>query len=382
MDNTIRESIQLLWKQLLASQPASRVQLAKQCGFSKVTASHCVEWLLEKGLVQELGVTEIRRGRPPMLLSVSGEAGVLVGIEADKISSKIAVVDLAGSLLERHDLPAIEADPRKFVDQVSGHLKLFQEKYADRRLGVMGIGFAIVGAYNQEEGVIEYVANQMEWNHYPFRLEMLKMNQNIPYLVSQIARASARGEVCFGNKRGPGYLAFISANWGTGVGLYDRDSGESPLETRFGHATIDYQGKPCICGNRGCLEAYASIRTLFERFYPGQTPSGHQFQILVERLWAGDPAVTEAVEEMAAYLAIGIVNVINAYNPREICIGGLLGFLITEPVLAAIQRRVQEMVPPHFRRNLRITVSSLGDMAAVYGCVAMVRERLPELLRP
>ena len=160
MDNAIRESIQIIWKQLLKSQPTSRAELAKLCGFSKVTASSCVDWLLDKGLVQELGVTEIRRGRPPMLLSVNGAAGVLVGIEADKISSKIAVTDLAGSLLERHDLPAIDSDPQKFVGQVSHYLMQFRKAYADRRLGVAGVGFAIVGSYNQEEGIIEYVANQ------------------------------------------------------------------------------------------------------------------------------------------------------------------------------------------------------------------------------
>ncbi|WP_434309509.1 ROK family protein [Hominifimenecus sp. rT4P-3] len=376
MDNAIRESIQMIWKQLLKSQPTSRAELAKQCGFSKVTASSCVDWLLEKGLVQELGVTEIRRGRPPMLLSVNGEAGVLAGIEADKISSKIVVTDLAGNLLERHDLPAIDAEPKTFVNQVAAYLKQFQKTYADRRLGVVGVGFAIVGSYNQEEGTIEYVANQMEWNHYPFRLEMEKMSPEIPFLVSQIAKVSALGEVRFGDGDSSDYLAFLSANWGIGVGLYDGVTGHLTRTTRFGHATIDYNGKPCICGNRGCLEAYASIRALFEQFYPEETPSFSLFQDLVQRLRSGDEKVVSAVYEMAEYLAIGIVNVINAYNPRQICIGGLLSFLITDEMLSKICSLVDDMVPPHFRKDLRIYVSRLGDMAAVYGCVAMIRDQL------
>lgn len=376
MDNAIRESIQIIWKQLLKSQPTSRAELAKLCGFSKVTASSCVDWLLDKGLVQELGVTEIRRGRPPMLLSVNGAAGVLVGIEADKISSKIAVTDLAGSLLERHDLPAIDSDPQKFVGQVSQYLMQFRKSYADRRLGVAGVGFAIVGSYNQEEGIIEYVANQMAWNHYPFRLEMEKMNPDIPFLVSQIAKASALGEARFGTCGGSDYMAFLSANWGIGVGLYDGITGKITRSTRFGHATINYNGKKCICGNRGCLEAYASIRALFEQFYPDRTPTFALFQNLVERLRQGDSQVISAVREMVEYLAIGIVNVINAYNPRQVCIGGLLSFLVNEEMLSRIRSLVEEMVPPHFRKNLRISVSGLGDMAAVYGCVAMVRDQL------
>lgn len=383
METEIRSSVEKVLHTILRFQPISRAKIAKLCGLSKVTVSESVEWLLNVQIVKELGITEISRGRPPMLLSVNGDAGVIVAIEADKLTSKIGISDLNGKLIRWEYLPPIDENPSVFVDIISQHLHSIQKEYSHCPLGVVGVGFAIIGSFNQETGIIEYSANQASWNAYPFKMKIESIHSGIPFLVGRQSQICALGEAAFGRLKQVNNLACLSSSWGTGVGLYTELEGQHLIQerhTRFGHTTIQYDGRRCTCGNRGCLEEYVSVRTLMKEFYPDQLPQLELFRNLCKSASQKDQKTIQVFQEMYRYMAIGIANIINAYTPMQICITGMLSELIEEPALLQIQTMVEEMVPPAYRKSFQLFRSELGEMAVIYGCFAYVRENLASLV--
>lgn len=383
MELNIRLSVDKVLMEVLRSQPVSRAQIAKSCGLSKVTVSDCVEWLLSQNILKELGTADIKRGRPPVMLSVNNEAGVIVAIEVDQITSKIGVSDLNGNLIKWEPLPPIDQQPEHFMDTISTKLHEICLKYERLPLSIVGIGLGIFGVYNQVLGTIEYVANHASWNSYPIRTKLNEYCPGLPLLVGRQAQMSALGEATFGGLKDVARLACITSSWGTGVGIFSMNNNRRIIPdffTRFGHTTIKYNGRVCSCGNRGCFEEYVSIRNLIKQFYPDRDPSLNLFYELKKRLTAGDVAVSQAIQEMCKYLAIGTVNVINAYIPTHICVSGLISELFDDAHMEEIRTSIEKIVPLSYRRKLRVERSRMGALSVLYGSFAYVRENLAHLL--
>ena len=105
------------------------------------------------------------------------------------------------------------------------------------------------------------------------------------------------------------------------------------------------------------------------------TPQQLPFSYIVKSLNIGDPKVTSAVHELGHYHGIGLANVINAYNPHVICIGGLLA-LLGSTLVNSIWNTLKEMIPERFLDNLEVYNSDLGELGVAYGGVSMVISQL------
>jgi len=373
-----------LFKLILQNQPISRAQLASLAGLSKVAVSSNIDFLLQKQVVREIGITDSKRGRPPILLTVDGAAGVIIGIEMDVMFNRMVVADIAGSILEEIQLPDnLSDDPPHFMDEISREIAAAKERYAHTPLGVMGVGMSVIGHYNQKDEVIEYAANRQNWIGYCIGGEFRKRNPNLPLFVERASDAGALGEVEFGKTRVLRKLAFVSCSWGIGVGVYqdiNATTGVLVSSSRFGHTTINFNGPKCECGNRGCLECYASIRSLFRKLYPDSAYKTELLEDLADRLKSGEPQAVSAMHEVIQYLGIGIANVINAYRPLQVCIGGIMSSLMNEQMLRQIQQKAKEMVPAVFYENTNIYCSELGGLSIVLGAVAIVRNNLISII--
>lgn len=379
MESGIRASIELVLRTIIKTQPVSRATIAKITGLSKPAVSEAVEKLINYHLICELGIAGISRGRPPMMLSINAAAGVIVGIEADKISSKIGVSNLNGDLLSWSTLPRIEDDPAAFLSKINQELDHIQKQYRSTTLGVVGIGFGILGSYDEETGVIEYSANQASWNKYPLRLNLERLKPGIHLRVERNAQMGAMAEIAFGGISNIEHLVYLSSSWGLGVGVLSEGDGAKynpGRYTRFGHTTIQLNGQRCICGNRGCLEEYASVRTLFNSFYPGKEPSMALFEELVDRYQNRESFMMAEIQKLHGYLAVGVANAINAYNPTHFCLGGLLPQLIDDDDLKKIQEQVDSMIIPAHRQMIQLNRSQLGGLGVLYGYFASARENL------
>ncbi|MGE5604607.1 MAG: ROK family protein, partial [Bacteroidota bacterium] len=191
-------NLEKIYRLILLNQPVSRVQLSKLSGLNKMTVTNCVDFLLEKGVVHELGVTGTR-GRPATMLSINGDSGVLVGIEMNIPSIRVIVTNLVGTILENIILPDTGPNPEAFIQQVSVTIKMLREQYKLRKLGVVGVGIAFSGHYNQQTGIIELMSNRQTWNKFSVQEELQKCNLGVPIFIQSTMQAGAMGEIHFGN---------------------------------------------------------------------------------------------------------------------------------------------------------------------------------------
>lgn len=365
---------------ILKAAETSRTRIAEISRISKVTVSSCVDFLLDKKLICEVGFQESRRGRKPTLITVNPNAGILLGIEADVVCSKYIVTDFAGKLLEQGPIPCEVDNPETFMAQVQKLVLRICEDYPGYEHGLIGVGIALSGYYDERSGLVSYVANRASWNGYPLKANFQKIFPDIPLIVNRLANA---GAICEGfldtSLLNNDSIAFLHCSWGLGVGIYQNRPGKPGLingSSRFGHTTINYNGRLCSCGNRGCLESYASLRALYRKIFPERSISSHCIDDLTACFDQKDPALLTALDEIVLYLSIGLSNVVNAYQPRKIYIGGLIQLFLTEENLTQIRRSVEATVPDVFRQDLQIELPAHGIYSALYGCIGDVRNRI------
>jgi N-acetylglucosamine repressor len=367
---------------LIANQPTSRAKIAALTGLNKATVSSCIDHFIEKGIVIELGTTETTRGRPPTLLQLHHKAGLCVGIEVEYKEQKIVIADLGGNELERRTIDLSSDQPEYFVELLSRLIADIKHRYSAYPLGILGIGIATAGYYNKQSGIVEYIANLQSWNQFPILSEVQKIDPSIRYFIDSTVNAGAIGELRQHKKSPPEVFVYVGGLWGLGVGICIHGkvfSGNLGFAGRLGHSTIDIDGKRCRCGNRGCWELYASADALYQRVFPEEVQPSKNFEAIVNRLRSKDPQVLEAVDELGSYQAVGLANVINAYNPDVICIGGYLGML-SAPLVHAINRRLSEVLPQHFLENVTIYCSGFGEFGAATGAISIVQNHLSDIL--
>ena len=178
-------------------------------------------------------------------------------------------------------------------------------------------------------------------------------------LVENDAKLSAFGEKWFGAGQEANEMAYVSVKAGLGCGLiFDGEiyRGIDGSAGELGHMTIDPAGPECTCGNYGCSETFADNSAILSRALraTAATPdsmlrsiseeNGRQITIddLTEAFHMQDPVAVKVVRESAWYLGIGIVNIVNAFNPELVIIGGEIikaGPQFFEAVKAVVQKR-------------------------------------------
>jgi len=248
-----------------------------------------------------------------------------------------------------------------------------------------GISIAAAGAINSDKGIITLSPNLPGWNNIPLR-EIVQENYRINTFLINDADAAALGEHRFGVGRGVDNLILLTVGTGIGGGIIingELYSGSNGSAGEIGHMTIDVNGPRCTCGNVGCLEMLASgtaiAREAIQRINHGEKSSlteiacGKTGDITAEKVGVaardGDPLALDVISAAATYLGVGMVNLVNIFNPEMIVVGGgvaRMGDLLLEPA----RRVVQERAFPISAQAVRIVTAQLGNEAGMYGAAS------------
>ena len=254
---------------------------------------------------------------------------------------------------------------------------------------VTGVGIAAAGACEVSSGVISSSPNLPGWHDIPLR-DIIQRQFGIATYLDNDATLAALGEHRFGAGIGVDDLLYVTVSTGIGGGIIIGGKpyrGVSGTAGEMGHMTIDDNGPHCSCGNVGCWEMLASgtalAREAVKRIEAGaQTAilglcqgdlskvSAQAVSVASER---GDALAVELVSQTGYYLGVGLVNLVNIFNPELILIGGGLsnmGQRLLAPALKVVKDRAFA-VPAN---AVRIETSRLGGDAGVLGAVAMVVE--------
>ena len=251
------------------------------------------------------------------------------------------------------------------------------------------IGIGCPGTCNQKTGYVEY-ANNLGWNNVPLRNDIESAFGVKTYLDND-ANAAAYGEFIAGAAKGRDSAVIITLGTGLGAGIIINGklfSGSNYAGAEIGHTVVVADGKPCTCGRKGCFEAYSSATGLVNMTKEKlrQNPESIMARIAqqdgkvsgrtpfkAER--EGCPVGAEVVREYIKYLACGLVNVINVFQPDILCIGGGVcneGEYLLNPLKELIAR---EIYSKNSTKNTETTICELGNKAGINGAAMLGNKR-------
>ena len=346
--------------------PISRARIAELAGLTKATVSSLVNELIGSRLVQEIGAGASSGGRKPMMLLFNGTAGYSIGVDLGVDYILVVLTDLSGRIVFERRHAHTNTSVERVIDALKAAIREAADQAPASAYGIIGIGIGIPGISDGQGRVL--FAPNLGWENVPLG-PAIEEAFGVPVVIDNEANAGAVGELQFGTGQAADNLVYLSIGSGIGTGIVlnkELYRGSSGFSGEFGHTSIELEGKPCRCGNRGCWELYASESALLEEARKQLEDRGLDVGRLIRLAEQGDEAAIRLFERWGFYLGIGIVNIMNGINPGLIVIGGKLAEAeqwLKAPLLAAVERRSM----PYPRAGMGLKFSGLGARSTVLG---------------
>ncbi|GAA5645349.1 MULTISPECIES: sugar metabolism global transcriptional regulator Mlc [Vibrio] len=365
--------------------PISRIDLSKESELAPASITKITRELIESHLVQETTVQEATsRGRPAIGLQVNNEGWQFLSMRLGRGYLTIALHELGGDVLIDTKIDIHEIDQEDVLARLLHEIDEFFQTYADQLDRVTSIAITLPGLVNSEQGIV------LQMPHY--NVENLALGPEIykatglPVFVANDTRAWALAEKLFGHSQDNENSVLISIHHGLGAGIVLDGrvlQGRHGNIGELGHIQIDPNGKPCHCGNRGCLETVASSQAIreevAERISRGEASVlTDKEELSIEDICTaaaqGDPLCVDVIEKLGRYLGSAIAIVINLFNPEKVLIGGVIN-QAKDILYPAINQCIQEQSMPVYTRELELVESRFYKQATMPGA-ALIKQAL------
>lgn len=349
----------------------TQAEIARSTGLSAATVSNIVRELKDGGTVEVTPTSA--GGRRARSVSLSGDAGIVVGVDFGHTHLRVAVGNLAHQVLaeeaEPLDVDASSAQGLDRAEQLVSRLIAGTGLSQDK---VVGVGLGVPAPIDVETGTLGSTAILPGWAGTNPR-DDLAQRLGVPVHVDNDANLGALGELVWGSGRGVADLAYIKVADGVGAGLVISGQiyrGPGGTAGEIGHITLDESGPVCRCGNRGCLETFAAARYVLPLLH-----SAHGADLTIERMVQlardGDPGCRRVIADVGRHIGSGVANLCNLINPSRMVLGGHLAEA-GELVLGPIRESVARYAIPSAARQLAVMPGALGGRAEVLGALALV----------
>ncbi len=345
----------LLLRLIRAAQPITRSEIASRLEIDKSTVTDNVKPLIKAGILcEETLDAEISagQGRRARALSFTNENDYFIGVNLGVRHSQIGLTALNGEILSEDDFET-PANAKTALQIAREKIENLYRENDGRNLRVIGI--SVPGMTDTERRKLLFAPN-LNWHNVAVAAAF-QINPNVKVVVENDATAAAMYEARMKIRHSnDGLLTnFILVRSGTGIGVglvigsevYRGTGLGRGIAGEFGHMTIVAGGKPCVCGNRGCWEKYASAASA-SSLYLGDRPlrrgePAPRFIEIVNRAENGEIRAQRTLEKIGDYLGIGIANVIMGVGIPRVIISGRLVYgwkFIREPLNKAVERSI------------------------------------------
>lgn len=349
----------------------TQAEIARSTGLSAATVSNIVRELKDSDTVQVTPTSS--GGRRARAVSLSGDAGAVVGVDFGHSHLRVAVGNLAHQVLAEESEPIdVDASAAEGFDRAE---RLVHRLVAGAGISpdkLIGVGLGVPGPIDVATGVLGSTSILPGWAGINPR-EELGSRLGVPVYVDNDANLGALGEQVWGNGRGTTDLAYIKVASGVGAGLVINGQiyrGPGGTAGEIGHITLDESGPVCRCGNRGCLETFTAARYVLPLLH-----SSHGTDLTMARVVQlareGDPGCRRVIADVGRHVGSGIASLCNLLNPSRVVLGGDLadaGDLVLDPVRDSVAR----YAIPSAARQLTLASGTLGGRAEVLGALALV----------
>ncbi|GGM38718.1 xylose repressor protein [Paraliobacillus quinghaiensis] len=370
----------LVIEQVRSIGQISRTDLAKKTGLGLSTITNIVEGLIKERIIYEVGSGFSNGGRRPVFLKFNEEAGAVIGVKVEPKKVIFALTDLDIKIILKSEIPL---DPEvsneqllkliiREIEALKAHLRTEQHLY--------GIGIAISGLVDRSKNTLKY-SPILNWENYDF--SPLESYFKIPVFVDNDANVFTLAHMWSGKWKEYNHFIGVTFGVGTGAGivvnkeLYRGSFGGSG---EFGHIVIQREGTLCYCGQRGCLEMYASDDYLIqetknlvqlglsEKFKSSESITIQDIYVAAQQ---GDKNVQQLLVKQGENLGIGLKSIVNLLNPEAIIIGGE-GTKGMPHVGIGIKKEIAFNFFSKHEQKLNVHMSDLGDDVWLVGACALV----------
>ena len=312
-----------------------------------------------------------------------------IGVDLGGTNIAVGLVDSDYKIVVKKSRPTgADRAPELIVDDIAA---LCLEVCADAGIQITeldGLGIATPGIANDTDGVVEYT-NNLPFYKFPIRKLLADRIGYTNIRIANDANAAAWGEAVAGAAKGSSNSIMITLGTGVGGGIIIDNkiyTGFNLAGAELGHIVIEVDGAPCSCGRRGCWEAYSSatalIRMTKEKLadcekegrptlmtkYAKDKVSG---RTACDAMRAGDAAGKEVYDKYVKYLAAGITNIINIFQPEVISIGGGVsneGQSLIDAILPIVRK---EQYGGDIVALTEIKIATLKNDAGIIGAAAL-----------
>jgi glucokinase len=329
-----------------------------------------------------------------------------IGVDLGGTNLRIAAVDAEGRVLDRFSTDADVARGRDYVlDEMCRNVRIMAAKFNGAH-HMAGIGIGVPGIIDQRTGLVHESPNLPGWQNYPARDE-IERRLNTKVILENDANVAALGEKWLGSANAVEDVCMLTLGTGVGGGLVLQGKiwhGMTGMAGELGHITVDPCGVQCGCGNRGCLEQYASatamMRMANEAVARGEAPKmakamRHDPQFSAKTIYQmaaqKDPVALQIFHNVGQALGIAVANMINVLNlPMYVIGGGVANAwdMFAPALLSQVQSRSfvynataasAEVVQlekskannPYVRQSTIVARASLGSDAGLLGAARL-----------
>lgn len=325
------------------------------------------------------GLGRSNGGRQPRLYALVSDSRLALAMHLRFPGASVATVELNGRVVATRQVAAAgEEDPVLVLERLS---HAAEELLGDTAPGqAIGIGVALPGYADLHRGVSLRIGRALAWRDVPVG-DILARRLGLPSLLVHDTAAMALAEQEVGDARGERHFAFVLAEEGVGAGLfldgtvYQGAFGNAGL---IGHMTIRPDGRPCYCGNQGCVESYASTRALCERsteMAPRDVPQPPTPLEVVQRAIDGQEPFRTVLTDALDALGIAIANLAKVLGVQTVFIGGYPASL-PDPTRARLVEVARAHLQPPLRASFEIRYSRIREAGLVGAAVPVIHRFL------
>ena len=372
---------QQVFQHVRASGRAARADIARALDISAGSATTLTADLIASGLLREVNepAREQSRGRPPVALEVVPDAAFVIGIKLSSKRHTAVMADFAGNTVATATVPSSNRRRHavQLLDEIEALVNLTLENGSKRADDIKAVGIGVPGLVDHATSLVNWCSilhgiNQDLRTGFAQRFDM-------PVFFDNDTNMLTLGELWYGDGRDMTDFAVVTIENGVGMGLVVNNQlyrGTHGIGLELGHTKVQLDGALCRCGQRGCLEAYLGDYALIREAATALEPDGVDAKdpeallaVLFAQAKAGNAAAEAIFSRAGRYLAVGLSNVVQLFDPPFIILAGdrmQYEYFYAKEVFA----EMQSLTLSDVRRPCKVVVHGWDDMVWARGATA------------
>lgn len=333
-----RQNMQTLLKLIHDHRRVTRKTLEQHLGSSSSSVAKYVQELRSMGFVREAGSGVVERGRSPVLLELSPDAGVSVAVVITRAGIKGALVNFSGEIVERCNFEFGDAPDRDLILATMYECIDCLRSRNNRQQRILGTGIAVAGFLDPDRGISHELLFARRWDSVPLK-SLVEERYGTNAFLLNTANASALAEKYYGLGVGADNIVVVILDEGVGMGIIadgELYTGGNRYAGEFGHTRLAGNTAQCYCGHVGCLETVASkeyvlakcgealsrnVKSLILR-YCNDDPGTMTIEHVIRAASEGDRLARNVFNEVGRTVGGKLADAVNVLDPELVILRG------------------------------------------------------------